>query len=150
MAQAQRSPAGSARHANGEPEMTAWVGWVLFAGVIMFTVGFFNVIQGLVALLNSALYRTPRGGLPVVENYAAWGWALLIFGVILCATGYGVMVGRTWARVVGVIVAALNALANMAFVAAYPIWITMTIALNVLAIFALVVHGGETKALRQR
>jgi hypothetical protein len=130
--------------------MTAWVGWVLFAGVVMFTVGFFNIIQGLVALLNSALYRTPRAGLPVMENYAAWGWTLLIFGVILCATGYGVMVGRTWARVVGVIVAALNALANMVFVAAYPIWITMTIALNVVAIFALVVHGGETKALRQR
>ena len=128
--------------------MTGWVGWVLFAGILMFTVGFFNLIQGIIALLNSAFFRTPRGGLPIVENYAAWGWTLLIFGLILAVTGYGVMVGQTWARAAGVIVAVVNAVANMAFVAAYPIWITMTIALNVLVIFALVVHGRETRALR--
>ena len=146
MDQAQRSPGGSASR-HRAPEMTGWVGWILFAGVLMFTVGFINAIQGFVALLNSAYYRTPRGGLPILENYAAWGWTLLIFGALLAAAGYGVLVGQTWARMVGVILAVLNAVANMAFVAAYPIWIAITIGLDVVVIYALVVHGRETRAI---
>jgi hypothetical protein len=147
MDETQRSPAGSASRHRAQ-KVTGWVGWVLFAGILMFTVGFINAIQGFVALLNSAYYRTPRGGLPILENYAAWGWTLLIFGALLAAAGYGVMIGQTWARVVGVILAVLNAVANMAFVAAYPIWIAITIGLDVVVIYALVVHGRETRAIR--
>jgi hypothetical protein len=46
-----------------------------------------------------------------------------------------------WARVVGIIIALLSALANIAFLAAYPIWSTIIIAIDVLVIYALAVHG---------
>jgi hypothetical protein len=128
--------------------MTGWVGWVLFAGILMFTVGFFNVIEGLVALFNHGYYHVHASGLVVHLNYTAWGWALLIFGLALGFAGYGVMVGQTWARVVGVIVAVVNALVNLGFIAAYPVWITLTIALDVLVIYALIVHGREAQAMR--
>jgi hypothetical protein len=143
-----QSPAGPAEDARNAPAMTGWVGWVFFAGILMFTVGFINIIQGFVALLNSGYYRVPSSGLALPANYAAWGWTLLIFGVILAAAGYGVIVGQTWARVVGVILAILNTVTNMVFAAAYPVWSAIAIAVDVLVIYALVVHGRETRAIR--
>lgn len=145
---AESSPVTTGRHGHGRDTMTGWVGWVLFAGVLMFTVGFFNIIEGLVALFNNGYYRVHDTGLVVHASYAAWGWALVIFGAVLAFAGYGVMVGQTWARAVGVVAAVLNAVLNLAFIAAYPVWITLTVALNVIVIYALIVHGREARALR--
>jgi hypothetical protein len=128
--------------------MTGWVGWVLFAGIVMFTAGIFNVIEGLVGLFNSDYYVVRPSGLVLQVDYTAWGWALILFGVLLGFAGYGVLQGQTWARVTGVVLAVLNALAHLAFIAAYPIWMTLTIALDVIVIYALIVHGREARALR--
>jgi len=131
------------------PELTAWVGWVLFAGVIIFVVGFFNIVEGLVALFNPGYFLVESRGLVLHIDYTVWGWVLLGFGVLLAFAGYGVMVGQTWARVVAVLLAAVNALVNLTFVAAYPLWIVLTVALDVLVIYAVVVHGREAQALKR-
>jgi hypothetical protein len=49
--------------------------------------------------------------------------------------------------VVGVIIAAVSALVNVAFLAAYPFWATIVITFDVIVIYALTVHGSETKAV---
>jgi hypothetical protein len=126
-------------------EVTGWVGWVFFAGILMFTVGIVNIIEGLVALFNDKYYLVRPNGLVVSLDFTAWGWALLLFGLLLVFAGYGALVGQTWARVTGVILAVVNAVVNLAFVPAYPIWTIIVITLDVLVIYALVVHGGEVK-----
>jgi len=68
--------------------------------------------------------------------------------VLFLFAGYGVMVGQMWARVTGVILAVLNALMHMAVMPAYPVWSIMVITLDVFIIFALVVHGRETRQIR--
>lgn len=128
--------------------MTGWVGWILFAGIIMFLVGIFNTIEGLVAIVNPGYYAVHTDRLAVHASYPTWGWILLVTGVVLAVAGYGVMVGQAWARVVGVVFASANALVNLAFLAAYPLWISLTLTLDVVVIYALVVHGREAKALR--
>jgi hypothetical protein len=50
-----------------------------------------------------------------------------------------------WARVTGVVVAGLSAVVNLLDIAAYPLWSLIVIAVDVLVIYALVVHGGELK-----
>ena len=45
-------------------------------------------------------------------------------------------------------IAVLNAVVNLAFIAAYPIWITLTIALNIIVIYAITVHGREARILK--
>ena len=55
------------------------------------------------------------------------------------------MAGQMWARIVGVIVAALSLLANVAFLAAYPLWSLIMIAMDIVIIMALTVHGSEIK-----
>jgi hypothetical protein len=130
-------------------EVTGWVGWVLFAGIIMFTVGFLNLIQGFIALVRDDFYLVGSNGLVVNIDYTFWGWVMLLSGVLLILTGYGVMAGQTWARVVGVIIAVVDSILNMVFMPAYPLWATIVITLNVFVIYALVVHGREAKHLRQ-
>jgi hypothetical protein len=127
------------------PQPTAWAGLVVFAGVMLLMLGAFQVIEGIVALIRDDYYLVTRNGLVLTFDYTAWGWIHLIIGVIAVLTGIGVFLGRMWARVLGIIIAGLSALANMAFLPAYPIWSTIVIAFDVLVIYALARHGGEIR-----
>ena len=128
--------------------LTTWVGWVAFAGIVMATSGILNVIQGFVAVFNDDYYSPVDSGPVATVDYAVWGWVLVGFGVLLMVTGYGVVFGRMWADVVGVLLAVGNAILHFAFMSAYPIWSAMAVALNVIVIYAVAVHGREAKVLR--
>ncbi|MFI7600384.1 hypothetical protein [Actinoplanes sp. NPDC049681] len=135
--------------APAEPEVaTAWLGWVVFIGILLCGAGLINAVQGLVAGFDENFYRSSASGLAIDVNYAVWGWALLVLGAVLVAAGGGVVLGYRWARVVGVVVAAVNALVNLGFVTAYPAWTILAVCFDVSAIYALIVHGGEAKTLR--
>src|SRR3712207_8100632 len=64
--------------------------------------------------------RPPRSTLFPYTTLFRSGWTHLIIGLVAVATGIGVMVGQTWARVVGIVIAVVSALVNVAFLAAYP------------------------------
>jgi hypothetical protein len=51
--------------------------------------------------------------------------------------------GRTWARVVGITVAVLSAIANFLWLPYYPFWALLIIALDVFVIWAIAVYGGR-------
>jgi hypothetical protein len=129
------------QYTSASPRPTAWVGMVLFGGIMLLMMGGFQMIEGFVALVKDDYYLVTRNGLVVNIDYTAWGWTHLLIGLVAVATGIGVLLGQTWARVVGIIIALLSALANIAFLAAYPIWSTIIIAVDVLVIYALAVHG---------
>ena len=61
-------------------------------------------------------------------------------------TGLGVLADQIWARIVGILPAIVSALANFAFIAASPVWSCILIALDVLIICALAVHGRELRS----
>jgi len=128
------------------PASSGWTGWtgvVLFGGIMLLMVGGFQAIQGFVALFRDDYYLVSPHGLVVEVNYTTWGWTHLAIGLVAVATGIGVLLGQMWARVVGIVIAVLSALVNIAFLSAYPIWSTIIIALDVLVIYALAVHGRE-------
>ncbi|MFF5986941.1 DUF7144 family membrane protein [Prauserella flavalba] len=122
---------------------SGWTGWIIFAGVMLLLVGFFQAIEGLVAIFDDGYYLVGADGLVVNVDYDAWGWVHLGFGVVAVLTALGLMTGNKIARVVGVILAGLSAILNLAFIAAYPVWSLIVIAVNVLVIYAIVVHGRE-------
>jgi hypothetical protein len=133
-----------------EPTPTLWAGWIMFGSVMMMMLGSFHVIQGLVALLRSDYYLVGQNGLTINIDYTAWGWAHLVLGAVVAGTGFAVLFGQTWARIVGVVIAGASALVNLAFLSAYPVWSTMMIVLDVLVIWALTVHGAEMRTARER
>ena len=124
---------------------SAWTGWIAFAGVIMVMLGVFHAIQGLVAIFKDEYYLVGKSGLVVNVDYTVWGWVHLLGGIILVAAGVAVFSGQIWARTVGVILALVSAIVNVGFLAAYPLWSLMMIALDVTVILALTVHGSEMK-----
>jgi hypothetical protein len=121
---------------------SAWTAWVIFSGSMMIVLGVFNAVDGLVALLNSDWYIATEKAL-LMFDFTTWGWSLLIFGTVAVLAGFGVLAGQTWARVVGVVVALLNAVAHLAFISAYPAWGLLIIALDVVVIYALTTHGAD-------
>jgi hypothetical protein len=129
-----------------ETPPTMWVGWILFGSMMMIMLGAFHVIQGLVALFQSDYFLVGPNGLTISVDYTGWGWTHLILGAVVLATGVAVLFGQMWARVIGIGIAMLSALVNLAFLAAYPLWSMMMIAIDVLVIWALTVHGGEMKS----
>jgi hypothetical protein len=140
------APAAVYESTGGAPAATGWAGWVVFAGVMLVMLGLFHIIEGLVALFREDFYLVGSGGLVVSVDYAAWGWAHIVLGLVGGLAGAGLLSGNMAARVVGVIVAMLSALANLAFVAAYPVWSIIVIALDVIVIYAIIVHGRELKS----
>ena len=76
-------------------------------------------------------------------DYTAWGWAHLILGIVIVAAGAAVLNGRTWGRLVGMAMAVVSALVSLTFIAAYPAWSIIIIAIDVFVIYALCVHGDE-------
>src|SRR4249919_1548468 len=103
-------------------QTSGWVGWVFFAGVMMVLLGAFQAIEGLVAIFKDSYYLVGRSGLVVSVDYTVWGWVHLFLGIIVAIAGYAVIQGRLWGRIIGVIVAGISAIVNLAFLSAYPIW----------------------------
>jgi hypothetical protein len=125
----------------------AWVGWVIFGSVVMIVLGLFHTIDGLVAIFERGYYLVTSSHLAVHVDYAAWGWLHLAIGVAFLLTGFGVLAGLIWARVTGIALAVISALVNVAFLAAYPVWGVVLIALDIVVIYALAMHGRDMTSI---
>jgi hypothetical protein len=125
------------------PLVSGWLGWVFFAGVLMIMVGVLQVTEGLVALFDDGYYVVGADQLALPVDYTVWGWVHLLVGVLAVLIGIGLLTGNMVARGAAVCLATFSALASLAFVAAAPAWSVIVIAVDVLVIYAVVVHGGE-------
>ena len=130
----------TAQHA--EPPSGWATGLTLFAGVMMIMAGGFQAIAGLVALFEDEFYVATRNYL-LQFDATSWGWIHLLLGLLVLFAGFAVLSGRTWGRVVGIILAVLSALSNFAFIPYYPFWAMAIIALDVFIIWALAAHGRD-------
>jgi len=125
-------------------ETTGWTGWVGFAGIMLYLAGFFHIISGITALFNEDFYVVTEKSLWVF-NTAQWGWIHIIGGIIAIWAASSLMKGHVFGRIFAILVALISAIANMAFVPIYPIWSILIIVIDVLIIYAVVVHADELK-----
>lgn len=126
-------------------EVTGWVGWVYFAGIMMVIMGVLQMIAGMTALFNDQYYLVTERAL-LTFDFTTWGWLHLALGLLIAGAGVAVSNGLTWGRVIAILLCSMNIVALFGFVSAYPIWVVLLIAINVLVIYALVVHGDEARA----
>jgi len=124
--------------------VTGWVGWIYFASFLMMLSGAFQIIAGLVALFKQDVFVVAQNHL-LVFDYSQWGWVHIIIGIVLFLSAFSLFGGRLWGRIVAITLASLSAIANFAFLDAYPWWSLAVIALDVLIIYAIAVHGRELK-----
>lgn len=55
--------------------------------------------------------------------------------------------GNLFGRTMGILLATLNILANLAFIGIAPVWSIIAIVINAIALYAIAAHGGEMKKL---
>jgi hypothetical protein len=117
-------------------------GWVIYAGSMIVIASIANLIYGIVLLVNDDWVALTPGAV-VTFDLTTVGVACLILAALQIFVAMGVFHGDLWARVLGIIVAALSVLAQFAFMSVYPAWSWMVIIVNGLIIYGLAVHGDE-------
>jgi len=127
---------GEARRSEGHG-----YGLVLFASIMLFVIGFFDVIQGISAIAKSHVFIANAHY--VFSDLRTWGWITLIVGVLVLIVALGVLAGNQIARWTAVVVLGLNAIDEMFFIPAYPFWALTIIALDVVAIWGLCAYGSR-------
>ena len=121
-------------------------GWVVFSGVAITIAAAANLIYGVTLLVNDDwIVITPEA--IIRFDLTTMGIILLIFAALQFFIAMGVYNGDLWARVLGIIGASLNVLAQMSFMSVYPSWSWFIIAIDALIIYGLSVHGDEVAEL---
>jgi hypothetical protein len=111
-------------------------GLTIFAAVMLMLSGTWNFFEGLAAIVHGSYYV-------VTHNYifnvsvTSWGWWHLIMGVIVFAVGACLVMDMLWARITGVVIAALSAVVNFLYIPYQPFWSLVVIGIDVLVIWAL-------------
>jgi hypothetical protein len=116
-------------------------GLVLFAGVLLLVVGFWNLMYGIAAIAQSHVFVANAHY--VVGNLRTWGWITLIVAALQILAGIGVMTGNQAARWAGIVLAGLNAINQMFFIPAYPFWSLTIIAMDIVALYGLCAYGSR-------
>ena len=116
-------------------------GLVLFAGVLLLVVGFWNLIYGIAAIAQSHVFVANAHY--VFGDLRTWGWITLIISALQILAGIGVMTGNQAARWAGIILVGLNLINQMFFIPAYPFWSLTIIAMDIVALYGLCAYGSK-------
>jgi hypothetical protein len=112
-------------------------GLVTFAGVMFIVAGSFNLLDGVVALVNDDYYAADE---LLFGDLSAWGiWWLLVGGTML-VTGLLIIARRPLGAVFGICLASINALTQLMFLGVYPAWSIAVMVVDALIIYALTAH----------
>ena len=118
------------------------VGLTALAGILMFMLGGWWIIAGLVAIVNDDFYVVTQEWIFEFST-TSWGWTHLILGIVVLFAGIGVFSAAVWARTVGVILDGISGLVAFAWLPYYPVWAILFVTLSVFTIWALTVHGRD-------
>jgi hypothetical protein len=116
-------------------------GWIVFAASMLGLAGCWNTIQGILAIADSRVYVAEQTF--IFSNLNTWGWIVLALGVLQLVAAFAVIGGSETARWFGIACAGVNAVGQLAFLPAYPLWALTMFALDILIIYALAVYGGS-------
>ena len=123
---------------------TGWFAAVVAVGVLLIVLGVWNVVDAIIALTAGRLIEADAGQTLVLDVHA-WGWVLLVVGIVEVAAGVALFIGARWARVVAVVVAAFNGVVQLAFLAAYPVGAVLIMLVAATVIWIVVRHGDAAR-----
>ncbi|MFB6717673.1 MULTISPECIES: hypothetical protein [unclassified Streptomyces] len=121
-------------------------GWTAFAGILMIFGGAMAIFEGIAAIGRDRVFLATHNYM-FRFSLTGWGWIHLILGIVILLAGCALFTGAAWARVVGIVLAGLGALANFVWLPFYPLWSIVLIAINVFILWALCASPQEKKAV---
>ena len=111
-------------------------GWTYFAGCLLFIVGSLDALWGLAAVLNNDIVIVGGHG-AILADIKTWGWVHLILGSIMALTGLGLFAGSSAARWAAIFFVMINAITQIVWFPAAPLWAFLMILLDVTIIYQL-------------
>jgi len=115
-------------------------GLLMFAVAMMALAGIWAVFEGIAAIAKSRVYVANT--VFVFSDLKTWGWIVLILGALLLLSAVTVLSGSQFARWFGITAAGLNALGQLFFIQAYPLWSMAMFAADIIIIYALATYAG--------
>jgi hypothetical protein len=112
------------------------VGGLVFAATMMILLGIWEVFVGIAAIVDDQFFVVGPNYTYNIDT-TAWGWVHLGLGALSIVAGFFLYTGATWARAVGIALAALVAINNFIFLPYYPLWSLAVIALAVFVIWSM-------------
>jgi hypothetical protein len=73
----------------------------------------------------------------ILADITTWGWVHLILGVVIALTGAGLLMGKAAARWAAVFFVAVNAILQIVWFPAAPLWAFLMIILDVVILYEL-------------
>ena len=140
MSTAARDYGATVGYPTGEREYGAGEGWVGFAAVMLGFAGIWNTLSGILAIADSRVYV--NDAVYIFSDLNTWGWIVLVLGTLQLVAAFTVVTGNEFGRWLGIGAAGLNAIGQLLFLPAYPLWSMSMFALDILIIYALAVYGG--------
>jgi hypothetical protein len=111
-------------------------GWELFTGVLLIIIGSLDALWGLAAILNNNVVIVGGHG-AILANITTWGWIHLILGLLIALTGVGLFTGSNGARMAAIFFVTINAILQIVWFPAAPLWAFLIIILDVVIIYQL-------------
>jgi hypothetical protein len=126
---------------SGSSTRHEYSGWAAFAGVVMFIIGSLDALWGLAGILNDDVVVVGGQG-AIIADITLWGWVHFILGSIIALTGLGLLAGNQAARGLAVFFLAINAIFQIVWFPAAPLWSFLIIILDVTIIYQLTARWG--------
>jgi hypothetical protein len=132
----------------GTGSMTARGGTIL-AATLLFVLGVYHFFAGIAGLARDNFYVVGQNYVYQLSS-TGWGWLHVIGGVLLAITGLALFSrSATWARPVAVVLLAASLIANFFFLAYFPLWAALMIAIAIFCIWSIAREGSENREQRQ-
>ncbi|MFC0597643.1 DUF7144 family membrane protein [Streptomyces palmae] len=124
------------RHGESAPAVA--YGLLVFAAVMLIVGGILDILRGIMGIHQDAVFVSTPDYLFKFDT-TGWGWIHLIAGAVAILVGVGLFKVSLWARVLGVIVAAVLILINFLSIPYFPLWSIVAIAFYGFVIWAICV-----------
>jgi hypothetical protein len=120
-------------------------GRVVFAALLLLTVGVINIIYGIGAVAGANAFENDTRFL--LTNVDTLGWVLIILGVIQLTAGFSLASGNVYGRVMGILAGSIGAIGALLSIGGkYPWWSLGVFALCVYVVYGIIVFGEDERA----
>lgn len=119
-------------------------GWWVFAGILLAIAGILDVIWGIAAISDSKFFA--ENVTYIVSGLHTWGWVTLLIGIFQLLAAASLFSGGGFGRWIGILAAALSALAALMSIPAAPFWSLCVFALAIIVIYELA-KGSSAEAV---
>lgn len=114
--------------------------WSVFAAILFLFAGFVHIMWGIAALAEDDAFVVDE---LLFGDLSLWGLIYLAIGAAQLVAAWLLATSNPWGRTLGIGLAVLSAANAMLTFGARPLWAATALAVDLLVIYGLTVHGDK-------